>query len=298
MKKTLSFLLAVLLLFGSVSVSLSAFGAKTVKPEKKYFDVFPNDSKSGELRLYFGTFSEDGIQVFRSETGERGSYKKIATVRTEPYCIDRGLKANTRYYYAIRSFIKTDDKTRFGPFFKNSGWTMPTVSYANKLLKKAYRVAAKWMQPGSDNVDFTHWIERKLPAGVDLPGNDGSPWQMFPVKDSSITSKKALKRYLHRYFASDRIDELVDAFYYEEKGKLYQIAFDWPLDHRPLPNEDEVIYVAAQWDVLTFVTIRKNEDDARGKCSKTVLHTGYFFGNRFIFTDDDWWMDLYIRNDQ
>ena len=46
------------------------------------------------------------VQVFRSETGEKGSYKRVGTIRRDGSWIDKGLKKNTHYYYALRQ-VKT-----------------------------------------------------------------------------------------------------------------------------------------------------------------------------------------------
>ena len=300
MKKTISFLLAVLLLCSVASVPMTALGAKKVKVDALYdVQVFPNNGRKGELRVCYGGFELDGVQVYRSETGEKGTYKKVGTTRNSTFFVDdQGLKNNKRYFYAVRPFIKKNGKTYFGPFTKADGWTMLTAAYATKLLKKAYRVAAKWMQGSDDVIDYSRWIERPLPDDVEIPGGEpGSPWWFFPVKSSQITTKKALKKYLHRYFASDRIDEMVDAFYFEFGGKLYIICFDNPMDSTPMPDEDRVVYVTSSGPIMGFVTIRKSQDSFSGIQSRAVIHQGYFEGDRWIFTDDNWGMDIYSTAD-
>ena len=298
MKKMISFLLAVLLLCSVVSVPMTAFGARKI--EWDFFDpqVFPNDNRTDELRVYLGSFGWDiKVQVFRSETGEKGSYKRIGTIRKDGYYIDKGLKANTRYYYALRKCETVNGKTYYSKFIKTSAWTMPTVSYANKLLKKAYRVAAKWMQCSDDVIDYSRWIERPLPYNVDIPGGEaGTIRQFFPVKSSRITTKKALKTYLHRYFATERIDELVDLFYYEFDGKLYLISFDNPRGYQPMPEKDRVVYVTFNGSACEFLTVRQFYDEF-GIQRFSVIHEGYFRGNRWVFTDDNWGLEIYSTVD-
>jgi len=295
MKKTLSFLLALLLLCGAVSVPMSAFGAKRIKWDLFEPYVYVNDNKTDELRLYLGSYGKEDIkvQVFRSETGKKGSYKRVGTIRRNGTFIDKELKKNTRYYYALRQVKTVKGETRYSRYVKVSGWTMPTVGYANKLLKKAYRVAAKWLQGTSEAIDYSRGIERPLPAGVDLPGAEpGCLWDFFPVKDSRITTRKALKDELHRYFSTGNIDELVDAFYYEFDGKLYLISFDNPLDRTPMPEEDRVVYVTNNGWGFEFLTVCQSQDDL-GIHRHAVIHTGFYDGDRFVFSDDNWGLGVY-----
>ena len=295
MKKTISFLLALLLLCSAVSVPMSAFGAKRIKWDLFDPQIFVNDNKPDELRLYLGFYGGQDIkvQVFRSETGEKGSYKCVGTIRQDGSWIDKGLKKNTRYYYALRQVKTVKGETRYSRYVKVSGWTMPTVAHANKLLKKAYRVAARWLQGSSEVIDYAHGIERPLPAGVNLPGGEpGCLWGFFPLKDSRITTRKALKAYLHRYFTSDNIDELVDAFYFEFDGKLYLIDFDNPMDYQPMPEEDRVVYVTSSGSDFEFLTVCQSQDDL-GIHRHAVIHSGYYDGDRFVFTDDNWGLDVY-----
>ena len=294
MKKLISFLLALLLLFGAVSVPMTAFGAKRIKWDLFDPQVFVNDNKTDELRVYLGSYGRDiKVQVFRSETGEKGSYKRVGTIRRDGSWIDKGLKKNTRYYYALRQVKTVKGETRYSRYVKVSGWTMPTVAYANKLLKKAYRVAVNWMDVSPKAVDFTRWIERPLPAGVDIPGGEpGDMWSFAQVKSKRITTRKALKDYLHRYFTSDIIDELVDTYYFEFDGKLYFIPFDNPMDCQPMPQEDRVVYVTSSGPMLGFVTARQSRDEI-GIQRCAVIHEGYYDGDRFVFTDDNWGLGVY-----
>ncbi len=295
MKKAISFLLALLLLCGAVSVPMSAFGAKRIKWDLFEPQIFVNDNKPDELRLYLGSYGQEDIkvQVFRSETGKKGSYKRVGTIRRNGTWIDKGLKKNTHYYYALRQVKTVKGETRYSRYVKVSCWTMPTVAFANKLLKRAYRVAAKWLQGSSEAIDYSREIERPLPAGVDLPGAEpGCLWDFFPVKDSRITTRKALKDYLHRYFTTDKIDELVDTFYFEFDGKLYLIAFDNPMDHHPMPEEDRVVYVTDNGRAFELLTVQQSKDEF-GIHRHAVIHTGFYDGDRFVFTDDNWDMGVY-----
>ena len=167
MKKTISFLLAVLLLCSVASVPMTALGAKKVKVDAlDHVQVFPNNGRKGELRVCYGGFKLDGVQVYRSETGEKGTYKKVGTTRNSTFFVDdQGLKNNKRYFYAVRPFIKKNGKTYFGPFTKADGWTMLTAAYATKLLKTAYRIAAMTsliIRVGSNVRCRTVW---RFPAG-------------------------------------------------------------------------------------------------------------------------------------
>ncbi len=48
---------------------------------------------------------------------------------------------------------------------------------------------------------------------------------------------------------------------------------------------------------MGFVTIRKSQDSFSGIQSRAVIHQGYFEGDRWIFTDDNWGLDIYSTAD-
>ena len=75
----------------------------------------------------------DGVQIYRSETGKRGSFQKLVSVRGASFFFDSGLKSNHIYYYKIRPFTKTSDGYVFGKFSCITASTALTESF---LLKK------------------------------------------------------------------------------------------------------------------------------------------------------------------
>lgn len=56
-----------------------------------------------------------GYQVYRSLTGEKGSFEKIAET-TDTFCQDKTAKRNTTYYYSVRVFRKAGGKTYYSGF--------------------------------------------------------------------------------------------------------------------------------------------------------------------------------------
>ena len=57
----------------------------------------------------------DGYQVYRSTTGQSGSYKKVAMVKTNAYN-DKNVKGTNIYYYLIRAYRSADKKVYYGKF--------------------------------------------------------------------------------------------------------------------------------------------------------------------------------------
>ena len=56
-----------------------------------------------------------GYQVYRSLTGEKGSFEKIAET-TDTFCQDKTAKRNTTYYYSVRVFRKAGGRTYYSGF--------------------------------------------------------------------------------------------------------------------------------------------------------------------------------------
>ena len=292
MKKTLSALLAMLLLcFVVLPLTVSAKVPVVHTPE--YLRVMVNRNTSKRLLLdWSGSYSVDyeeipsGYEIYRSETGKSGTYKKIATTRKETYN-DSGLKNGTVYYYKVRGYLKKGDNTFYSKFVIGCGCTKLTNHQATKLLQKAYRMAGMWMDLAQPNC--SHKKVLILPRTYTYP--DGttstSDGEYYLVTNKIITTKKQLKKYLSKLFDKDQVNRFVDDLYLEKNGKLWMYHFDWGDGASPFAQRDKVIYVSQGWDSIKFVNICNWGNDESLSCDP-VIHDLEFRNGRWIFTDEYW----------
>ncbi|MBR3094508.1 MAG: hypothetical protein IKH12_02825 [Clostridia bacterium] len=139
-RRLLSFLLACLLLFGA---AFAAFAAQPASPPaaRAPLTAANEGKKTAILLTWDPPLYADGMQIFRSETGKRGSYEKIAAVRDRSFFRDGGLRANQIYYYKLRPFTRTPDGYVYGPFESVVGATALTAGFLKKKLNEALTAA-------------------------------------------------------------------------------------------------------------------------------------------------------------
>ena len=132
-RRLLSFLLACLLLLGA---AFAAFAAQPASPPAARAPLTATNEgkKTAILLTWDPPLYADGMQIFRSETGKRGSYEKIAAVRDRSFFRDGGLRANQIYYYKLRPFTRTPDGYVHGPFESVVGATALTAGFLKKQL--------------------------------------------------------------------------------------------------------------------------------------------------------------------
>ncbi|MBR6314431.1 MAG: M15 family metallopeptidase [Clostridia bacterium] len=216
MKRITILLLTVALLLGVVSVCPFSAGAVALADGESPVTV-SNEGKKTQILLSWSTFFRgDGVQIYRSETGKKGSYQRIASVRGKTSYRDTGLSANTIYYYKLRGFTKTDDGYAYTPYQKAVGATALTQSFLKKQLSTALTAAHQWMDTAMVRCKNGRAIVRTTET------DEGLVTGTFrEVNRGSIHSTAKLKRYLRRFFSRDLVDSFVDSYYCDYNGGLY-----------------------------------------------------------------------------
>lgn len=223
MKRLTGLLLTLALLLGVVSLCSFSGGAVLMLDGESPV-IVSNEGKKTRLLLTWSTFFRgDGVQIYRSETGKKGSYQKIASVRGKTFYRDTGLKTNTIYHYKLRGFTKTDSGYAYTQFQKAVGATAVTQSFLKTQLNAALAAAHQWMDTAmvhcKNGKTIVHTTET----------DDGLITGTFrEVTTGSIHSTAKLKRYLRRFFSRDLAESFVDAYYCDYNGGLYQLEGETP----------------------------------------------------------------------
>ena len=200
--------------------------AKATRIKKVSHLQITTAKKSKQLVLSWD--AQDGVtgyQIFRSTTGKKESYKRIASTLKTKYT-DKGLNNSTVYYYAVRAYIKKNGTTTHGPFTKTDLSTRITKAYARKRFINAFVVGAKWI--ADPDVWKKETYDFQIPADVCSAlniSNDGGCCYVA-VDHPKIHTKAKLKKYLSKYFEKSSVDEFVELFYLEKNGKLYHLHID------------------------------------------------------------------------
>ncbi len=288
MKRCISLLLTLLTLLFCVCMPVNVF-AKEESLDKIYdLYVFVPNNKAKTLCLtwYEDQNKPDGYQIYRSDSGKAGTYRKIATT-TKPTFTDSGLKNQTVYYYAVRAFAKNGNKTVYSPFAKRDCFTKITKSYAAKLLKNGYEIYQKWITRNTLKLNYGKQLKFKEVTRMD----DGTIFDFqvdyYPVLDKTITTKKALSNYLNKYFTDWAIGEFVDAYYVEHNGRLYAREPDF-VDGIGQVYEQFKIRDIAQKDDFASFSVLETWTTYTGDFPVMAAYELFRFGNRWLFSDNSW----------
>lgn len=216
-RRLLSFLLACLLLFGA---AFAAFAAQPASPPAARAPLTATNEgkKTAILLTWDPPLYADGMQIFRSETGKRGSYEKIAAVRDRSFFRDGGLRANQIYYYKLRPFTRTPDCYVYGPFESVVGATALTAGFLKKKLNEALTAAHNYFDTSMPRCKNAASILRTVETDEGL-----ETCRFYEVNRGSICSTAKLKKYLCRFFSRDLVEDFVDTHYCDDNGKLYLI---------------------------------------------------------------------------
>ncbi len=188
----------------SPTFSVSAASVKDSLAVKKL--SITTNKKYGTLKLSWQkTPGAKGYVVYRSNSGKKNSYKKLATVKTNSYT-DTGLKNSTTYYYAVRAYKKANGKNVYGKFAYTDLSTRITKNFCVNRLVKASDTLCRLMS-GFDH-DYSDYVDF------------GEGWGYLRVKNFS--SKAQMIRYLKKYLAADFYEPYLD-MYKDINGKLYVI---------------------------------------------------------------------------
>ena len=237
MKRMISMILSVLLAIGCFVCLLSPAAAAKDENDTAVISVENEGKKTRLLLKWTGVFQADGVQIFRSGSGKKGSYEKIASVRGKTYYRDNGLSANHIYYYKLRPFLKTEQGYHFGSYRTAIGATAVTQSFLKKQLNAALAAAHQWLDTAMLRCKNGKSIVRTTET------DDGLVTGTFrEINSGSVRSAAKLKKYLCRFFSRDFVESFVNAYYYEEDGKLYLLEGESPdasyyvLDQTTLKN--------------------------------------------------------------
>ena len=219
-------LISLLLLFVAALAGFSCAAASNAKPARVSGLQITTNGKAKTLKLSWNRQGNvKGYQVYRSESGKKGSYNRIAVVK-KPVFADSGLKHSKTYYYAVRAYAKQNGKNVYGAFSKVNLSTRITKAYARKLLLKSFWVSKKWICDtyGSPVYDFPlpAYAQENLLGGMLEEGG----YCYYEVQDASIHTIKQLKKYLYKYFEKTAVDEFIALYYLEIDNHLYHLHID------------------------------------------------------------------------
>ena len=293
MKRTLSAFLAMLFLLSFMTLPVTVYAKEPTVYTPDYFRVFVPKNEAKKLQLEWDTrlYSDDEIlptafEVYRSDSGENGTYKKIATTKETEYT-DTGLKNGKVYYYRVRGLVKRGGKIYYNKFSKDNECTKLTNNQTTKLLQKAYRMAGMWMDLAQPNCSSTKYIKSLRTITYDNGETASFEGEFFIVTNKSITTKKQLKKYLGKVFDQAQVNDFVDKLYVEKNGRLWMFQADWGDGAGPFAERDKVIYVSQTWDRMKFVNICNWGNDVDLFCDP-IIHDLEFRNGRWIFTDEYW----------
>ena len=288
MKRIFSTLLAMLMLLSCVAVPTQVFAKNNKLSEVYDLYVFVPDNQVKTLCLTWheGEGKPDGYQIFRSTSGKKGTYKRIATTIELSYT-DTGLKNQTIYYYAVRAFVHKGNKTVYSSFSKRDCFTKITKSYAAKLLKNAYSIYQKWIVRDSLDLDYNKAIKYLEKIRM----NDGTIFDpeisYYLVKDKTIKTKKAIEKLLKKYFSEWTIGTFVDDYYVERNGQLYtrepSFIYGEAQDYERFKIRD----IAQKDDYLSF-SVLETWMTYTGDYQKMAAYSMYRDNKKWLFTDTSW----------
>lgn len=266
--------------------------ATETKPTKISGLKITTDGKKNYLKLSWDKQTNaDGYQVFRSTSGDRRTYQRIAVVRKAAYA-DRELKSATAYYYAVRAFMKQKGKTVFGAFAKADLSTRITKAYAEKLSRKVYQVAYDWLHQY-----WFEWADRKneTPITVRYTGSPELSWvygknaRFYRLNHPKIKTMKQLKAFLQKTFSKETVDDITTHYYKEKDGILYRITSISGDELAVLyPSKNKVKFskiTDKRIDMILYVTSSTYDYDRERSVSKVVpqKESLYYQNGRWVF---------------
>lgn len=284
----------VLLLTALMLSPVSALAAKSKEIGQNWnFWVYNN----GELTKLYLEWEEvdnaDYYELYRSKTGKEDSYTLIATVDGTRY-EDDNLKKETNYYYKMRAAAEQPDgSVQYSDFLEDLVSTGITKEYAQKKLRKAYKVADKWMSFRLLNCDTDKCVRIRH---KDYYTKKVVVDDYYPVVSKNITSMRKLEKYLCKYFSKDTVQFFIKAAYYEKNEQLYMIdRFDETYSFlRAQVNHD------GQYDTVEYITggtvyydvlVNMKHENWEGETWNVNYLFGLYFENgRWVYGDSmaDW----------
>ena len=288
MKRIVSLILSVLLLASLFAMpQASVFAASAGAPAKVSSLRITTANKKKLLKLSWNKQPDAiGYQIYRSTSGKRGSYQKIASVRDKTVYVDKNLKASKTYYYAVRAFNKSGGKYRYGAFAKTNLSTKLTKAYLQKLIQKANKVTLDWtinafeMCASEDMND-----QRNVKVKEDGYSYDRT---YARIRSDKYHSVKDIEKDLAQYYADKSLYEIYTKVYYKEfNGKLYGIVGDPGGDFHGDSGKLQIVTASDRaYDVL--IDDIYNGDivyEYKGKVVDTYHYHLFYQNGRWMFDD-------------
>ena len=216
-RRLLAFLLFCLLVFSSCSPAFAA-GPGSASAASAPVTATNEGKKTRILLTWEPPRYADGTQIYRSDTGKRGSFEKIASVRGRSFFRDSGLRANHIYYYKLRPFTKTPNGYIYGSFESVTAATALTAGFLKSKLHEAQTAAHNYLDSSMPRCRNAASILRTIETDDGL-----QTCRFYEVNRGSIRSVSKLKKYLKRFFSRELVEDFVTTHYCDYNGKLYLI---------------------------------------------------------------------------
>lgn len=265
----------------------SALKTKATKaPAKPSGLRITTGNKSKQLKISWKKVEgATGYQIYRSTTGKKDSYKKVAAVKSDKASYtDKSLKNSKTYYYKVRAYKKSGKKTTYSDFAKINGSTKITSAFVVKKFKEAVKVSSEWASYYCKYLDRNTSVKRRSPYGFDI--------EYYKVNHKTINTKKKLKKYLGNYFTNDICESIVnnDA-YIEVNGKLY-ISTVAAGDGGYLSLKDTTGKITSLSDKRCTADITKGYRRYGGNeltFTETISYTLVYKNGKWLFNQADKW---------
>ena len=278
MKRITSFILSLILCFSLLAVPCvdAAATGDAVPPTISKLNI-TTANKQRLLKLTWEQQPEaDGYQIYRSTTGKKGSFDKIATIKNQSSYVHKGLKNSTTYYYKVRAFEKKNGEIFYGGFAKANLSTRLTNSYVEKYIKKANEV-------------YNDWLYAKNGGGVNYNKkitirHNSMEMDYYLIKNKKIKSIADIEKIVGQYFDPSLIYDEYTYYqpYYEYKGRVYALAEGvgttfWAFDSMKIKSAS---------DKKTIVTI--NYIDFFGDSDNPGEPAPFKKNVKLIYVEDHW----------
>ena len=298
-QRILSIFLVFTLLLGCVCFAGTAAPAQ---PGAVTGLTLTTDGKSKALFLRWDRQADvKGYQIYRSTSGKKGTFERIAVVRGENVFADKDLKASTPYYYKVRAFAKQNGTTVFGPFAKADLSTRITAAYARKLVRRVYQVADEWL-----HLAWDAGRDEEAPLLLDYTRPEWLDWcfredreLFYPLNHPTVKTMKQLKALLQKTFTKETVDGITKDCYKEIDGTLYRIIDVVAGEATILyPSKNKVTLKAVSDDRVDLVTQIPATDvimdtGREVDASFSAKESLYYQNGRWVFgknTDGDLWV--------
>lgn len=281
MKKAIAFLLTLVLLCGLLLPAGSALAA--ARPPKPTGLKITTNGQENQLTLSWkGSDDAFGYEIWRSKTGKTGSYKLITGVGNTTYT-DTGLKASTPYYYAVRAWARSGNKTVYSAYTKANLSTRITEVYASSRFTTTIKALHKFTNAVDDSA---------FDRGEEIEAYRGEGWYGFylPFTLKGCKTTTDVVNYLSKYLQKKTAKALIELHDVKKiNGKLYMWVPQDPGAYGALVINDIPLIKISYSDKKVnckFGTYFDYGDDYEYQTVKLSL---VYEKGRWVFADNSYW---------